>query len=56
MLRELFDNEAWNLLKQHNEELCERAGSLPEEIPLYNIRPMPQSDSEREYINRQNGL
>lgn len=55
MLRELFDNNEWSMLKRQNEELCEKAGSLPEEIPFYNIPQVSPSDTERESIGKQNG-
>lgn len=54
MLRELFDNDEWSLLKWQNEELCEKAGSLPEEISLLNIPVVSQPCVESEHINQQN--
>ena len=53
MLRELFDDEEWNFLKRQNEELFEKAGSLPDEIPLYNIQPVSVPDAEKDYYNQQ---
>lgn len=54
MLRELFNNDEWALLKHQNEELCEKAGSLPEEVPLYNIQSVYQPDAGNDYVNHQN--
>ncbi len=53
MLRDLFNNYEWSLLKRQNEELCEKAVSLPEEITLYNIQPVLQHDPEREDVSHQ---
>ena len=53
MLRELFYNDEWVMLKQQSEDLCEKAGPLPEEIPLYAIYPKSESDAEIESADDQ---